>query len=154
MEGNMIKNIIYFACLTLLILPARTQVTEKIQEMHNECRLVRGHAYMIQQMIDENNYNESVARAHFSIIDTNLKALIFTLREVETILTNQQKMRVGSEMERLFEICNDSKPIIDSMREHLNEDNPNLGRIRVLAIRINRNLRDAMSAQDTLLKKL
>ena len=150
----MIKHMVYFTYITLLILPVEAQVTEKIQEMNDECRLARGHAYMIQQMIEEDNYNETVARAHFTIIDTNLKALIFTLREIETLLTSQQKMRIGSEMERLFEICNDTKPLIDSMREHLDEDNPNLGRIRVLAVRINRNLRDAMDIQATLLKKI
>ncbi len=150
----MLKHMVYLTYIALLTLPVQAQVTEKIQAMHDECRLVRGHAYMIQQMIEEDNYNETVARAHFTIIDTNLKALIFTLREIETLLTSQQKMRIGSEMERLFEICNDTKPLIESMQENLDEDNPNLGRIRVLAVRINRNLRDAMSIQATLLKKI
>lgn len=150
----MIKHMVYFICIILLILPVQAQVKQKIQEMHDECRLVRGHAYMIQQMLEENNYNEAVARAHFAIIDTNIKALNLTLREIETLLTSRQKMQIGSEMERLFEICDDTKPTIDALREHLDEDNPNLGRIRVLAIRINRNLRDAMNIQDTLLKKI
>lgn len=154
MEGNMIKYISYIALVGLLILPAHTQIQEKIQEMHDECRLVRGHAFMIQQMIEENEYNEAVARAHYTIIDTNLKALLFTLREIETLLTTQQKIKVASEIDRLFEICNDTKPMVDSLREQFDAEETNLRRIRILAVRINRNLRDAMEIHNSMLKKL
>ncbi len=150
----MIKNILYIALAGLLILPIHAQVTEKIQKMHDECRLVRGHAYTIQQMIDQDDYNESVTRAHYQMIDRNLKQFEFTLREIETLLTSQQKVRVTTEIDRLFEICNDTKPMVESIREQLDEEETNVQRIRVLAVRINRNLRTAMEIQDTMLKKL
>jgi hypothetical protein len=154
MEGNMFKKIL---CLTLtgfLILPAYTQIKDKLQEMNDECRLVRGHAYMIQQMIDQNNYNESVARAHYQLIDTNIKEMEYTLREIETLLTQQQKARVSTEMDRLSHICTDTKSMVNSIREELDAEETNIQRIRVLCVRIIRNFRNAMEIQESMLQKL
>ncbi len=150
----MIKYLSSIALIGLLILPIFAQVKEKIQEMQEECRLVRGHAFMIQQMIEENKYNEAVARAHYTIIDTNLKELLFTLREIESLLTAQQKIRVATELDQLYEICNDTKPMVDSLREQLDAEEPNLRRIRILATRINRSLKDAMDINNSMLNKL
>ncbi len=150
----MIRYLLYIILFGLLILPTLAQVKEKIQELHEECRLVRGHAFMIQQMIDEDKYNETVARAHYTIIDTNLKELLFTLREIETLLTAQQKTRVATEIGKLFDICNDTKPLMEYLQEQLDAEETNLRRIRVLAVRINRNLRDAMDINNSILDKL
>jgi hypothetical protein len=154
MEGNMFNKILCLTITGLLILPAYTQIKDKLQEMHDECRLVRGHAYMIQQMIDQNNYNESVARAHYQLIDTNLKEMEYTLHEIETLLTQQQKTRVSTEMDRLSHICTDTKSMVNTIREELDAEETNIQRIRVLCVRIIRNFRNAMEIQEAMLQKL
>lgn len=150
----MSKYITLIILVVLLILPAASQVKDKIQEMQTECRLVRGHAHMIQQMIEEDNYNESVAHAHYQYIETNLKYMEFSLREIETLLTAQQKVRVATETERLHQICNDTKPMADSLKEEIYTEEFNLQRIRILASRINRNLRNAMDILNQMNQKL
>lgn len=148
------KNIIYIVLTCLLILPVHSQVKEKIDELNDKCRLVRGHAHMIQKMIDEDGYNEAVVRAHHGMINTNLWEMEFILREIETLLTSAQKARVTREMEELNQLCNDTKPMVSTMRDEIDSESPNIQRIRILAIRINRNLRSAMEINNTLLNKL
>ncbi len=148
------KTIFYILLTCLLILPANSQVIDKIGELNEKCRLVRGHAYMIQQMIDNNDYNEAVARAHHGMIHTNLREMEYMLREIETLLTSTQKARVAREMEELSTLCDDTKPMVSSIREELDSETTNIQRIRVLSIRINRNLRSAMEINDTLINKL
>lgn len=150
----MIKCFIYILLTVLFILPADSQVKDKLSEMRDECRLVRGHAYTLQQMIEEDKYNEYVAREHFRRIDTNLKALEFTLREIETLLTSSQKVRVATEIDRLFQLCNETKPMVESLQEELDSEESNIQRIRILASRINRNLRTAMEVVDAVINKL
>jgi len=152
--GAEMNTIIILLVSLFLVLPAQSQVKEKIDELHEKCRLVRGHAYTVQQIIEDDKYSEVVVRAHHRLIDTNLRDMEFLLREIETLLTNQQKSRVNREMEQLHNICNDTKPMVASILEELDSEDTNVQRLRILASRIYRNLKTAMEIKDTMASKL
>lgn len=140
--------------LLLVVLPVHPQVEDRLNQLYEECRLVRGHSHMIRQMVDAGDYNVAVMQAHFSIIERNLSHMEASIREIESLLSDNQKARMATELKNLYELCDDTKPIAVSLRQELDSAEVNFRRVGALATRINRNLRTAMEIQEAMKRKL
>jgi formyltetrahydrofolate synthetase len=128
--------------------------TGKLDSLHNQCRLVRGHAHMISQMIDENQFNGVVAKAHYDMIDKSLREMETTLSTIESELAAAQKNRVATELKTLNTICQETKGIVSNLNDELLADEVDKQRVRVLTVRIQRSLKTAMDTQESMKKKL
>jgi hypothetical protein len=131
-----------------------SQQTGKLDSLHNQCRLVRGHAHMISQMIDENQFNGVVAKAHFDMIQKSLIDMEATLSAIENELNTAQKNRVAAELKTLDSICQETNGIVSNLNDELTTEEINTQRVRVLTVRIQRNLKNAMDTQEAMKRKL
>jgi hypothetical protein len=154
MEVDYMKRLLLLSLVLLLGVPVHSQIVQKVTDLSQTCRLVRGHAHMLEQMANENEFNQYVARAHFTEVERNIKEMELMVRDIDLSLTAPQKNRVKSDIDKLYEICNATKPIVASVREIMDADEINLPRLRVLSSRIVRNLKDALDAQKRILEKL
>ncbi len=148
MKTTFISVLLLSASLSL------TAQTDKLTELHNECRLVRGHAHMILQMIDEDQFNISVARAHYDLVDKNLKKMEQTLSSISNEMSSVQRQHVSAELTSLLEICEETKKYSASLGEELNAEPVSTQKVRTLAARIQRSLKTAMDTQEAMRKKM
>jgi DNA-binding FrmR family transcriptional regulator len=149
-----VKKYFSFFLLTFLFTPVAAQYTESIDKLSEECRLVRGHAHMIQKMIEEEGYNYAVARAHFEMIKRNLTFMEQSVHELTTRLNATERSKVSAELNTLDKMCSETKTTLQSLDEEINSETLNDQRIRMLAIRIQRSLKTAMETLQTLKQKL